>query len=179
MDKYWLNDYSILFKKWYQIIPHKNMSRNEILNSLTRFSIFSILIFIFIKSYTYWFIIPIAIFITSFLLGLGNNDEITYEMKCKKPTGNNPFMNAVYSDNNLPACHDANRQNINKLYEFNLYKNSNDIFGNKNLKMQFYTTPYTTNVNNITKLGNMLYNTNGNCKYNGKRCLQYEDERFH
>ena len=179
MDKLWLNDYLILLKKWYEIIPHKNMSRNEIINSLARFSILSILLFIFIKSNTYWFIIPLSILITSILLGLGNNNEINNEIKCKMPTGNNPYMNALYSDTNLPPCKNINSQDINKLYEFNLYKNSNDIFNNKSLKMQFYTTPYTTNINNITKIGNMLYNTNGNCKYNGKRCLQYEDERFH
>ena len=45
MEDFWLYNYSILFEKWYVIFPHKNMSRNEFLNSLSRFSflvIFSI-----------------------------------------------------------------------------------------------------------------------------------------
>lgn len=190
MEKFYINDYSILIKNWYHIFPNKNMSRNEILNSLTRFGVLAILLFIIIRSNIYWYIIPITSIILSLYLGI-NNDSIKTDQiikntnidkinKCRLPTINNPYMNILSNDSKvkLPAC-EYDKNLVDKYYKFNLYQNSNDIFENKNLERQFYTVPITTIPNDTLEFGKWLYNTNGNCKYDGTRCLQYEDERYH
>lgn len=186
MEDFWLYNYSILFEEWYVIFPHKNMSRNEFLNSLSRFSFLAIFLFTIIKSNFTWFLIPLAILVYSLFLGIDNNqDEIDNykklsEKKCRKPTNNNPYMNILRNeeDINMPAC-EFNKKDVDKKYKFNLYQNSNDLFDVKHLERQFYTMPVTTIPNDIVTFGKWLYGTEGNCKYDGTRCLVYEDERYH
>jgi len=188
MEDFWVNNYKILFDEWYHIFPDKNMSRNKILNSLTRFSIITLIIFYFINSSFAWYIIPLIILICCIFFGFNNkkikleleSDEIDSKNNCRLSTNNNPYMNVLMNDNllDLPACkYDKNI--VDNKYKFNLYQNSNDIFDTKNLERQFYTTPVTTVPNNSIKFANWLYKTNGNCKYDNTKCLQYEDERYH
>lgn len=191
MDEFYVNDYSVLLKNWYHIFPNKNMSRNEVLNSLTRFGILLILLFITINSSKYWYIIPISSIIVSLYVGI-NNDKIKSEgniikntnidklKKCRLPTKSNPYMNVLSYDSKvrLPAC-EYDKKLVDNFYKFNLYQNSNDLFDKRNLERQFYTVPITTIPNDTLEFGKWLYNTNGNCKYDGTRCLQYEDERYH
>ena len=54
MEDFWIYNYSTLWKNKYSIFPKQNMSKNEILNSFTRFSLLLIIIFIFIKSNYFW-----------------------------------------------------------------------------------------------------------------------------
>lgn len=193
MEDFWLYNYNILFKNWNKIFPQKNMSRNEVLNSLTRFSLITMILFFIIKSEFSWYIIPLVIIISSLFLGINNNTNINndddddnkksnidHKKNCRLPTNNNPYMNPLSYDNtlNIPAC-EYNKKDIDSRYKFNLYQNSNDLFDTKNLERQFYTMPVTTVPNDIVTFGKWLYGTNGNCKYDGTRCLQYEDERYH
>lgn len=47
-DKFWLNDPKILFQKdnWYEIIPNKEMTSNENLNTITRLAIYLFIIYL-------------------------------------------------------------------------------------------------------------------------------------
>ena len=91
MDQYWIIQPSIIITKWYEIFPKKNMSRNQIINSLFRFSIILIIIFIAVKSYFLWYFIPLfIIFISTFA---GGEDVKIKEPNCRKSTLNNPYMN--------------------------------------------------------------------------------------
>ncbi len=76
MEDFWLYNYNILFKNWNKIFPQKNMSRNEVLNSLTRFSLITMILFFIIKSEFSWYIIPLVIIISSLFLGINNNTNI-------------------------------------------------------------------------------------------------------
>ena len=188
MEDFYLNNYRVLIDYWYNIVPNKNMSRNEILNSLTRFGIVLIILFYFIKSSLHWYIVPIILICMSLFSGIvkDKNDNMTksevidFKNRCRLPTNNNPYMNVLNMDSDvkLPACR-YDKKLVNDKYKFNLYQNSNDLFDKKNLERQFYTMPVTTIPNDTIEFGKWLYNTNGNCKYDGKRCLQYEDERYH
>lgn len=186
MDDFWLFNLNILFEDWNKIFPKKNMSRNEILNSLTRFSLITFIFFYIINSKLYWYIIPFFILLTTLFLGLDNDIEKNKDKNllvdniknCRLPTNNNPYMNILqYDDSNIPACKYS--KNVDKKYKFNLYQNSKDLFDNKHLERQFYTMPVNTLPNDIVTFGKWLYGTKGNCKYDGTRCLQYEDERYH
>jgi len=174
-----INNYNLLFKEWYKIIPTENMSKNEVLNSLIRFGCILALIFIFIRSNTVWFLFPMFILVSCFLLKIGGNNDESYEITCKKPSFNNPFMNNIYGDKNKKLCENYDRNEIDNLYRYNLYRNINDVFGKHNLKMQFYTKPVTNNVNDTRKAINLLYNTGKTCKYDGVNCLKYKNLKFH
>jgi hypothetical protein len=190
MEDFYIYDYKVLFDNWYNIFPNKNMSRNELFNSLTRFGGLLIILFYIINSTLWWYIIPFVLIIVSLFAGFKDeeiNDENSkkdkqYDIKkrCRLPTNNNPYMNLLVNDSNvdLPAC-EYDKKLVDSKYKFNLYQNSNDLFDKKNLERQFYTMPITTIPNNTIEFGKWLYNTSGNCKYDGTRCLQYEDERYH
>ncbi len=186
MEGFYVYNYKVLIDNWFNIIPNKNMSRNELLNSLTRLGLLLIILFYFINSTLSWYIIPIILILVSLFAGLNEkiskkeNKLIDFKKRCRLPTNNNPYMNVLVNDAevNLPAC-DYDKNLVDDKYKFNLYQNSNDIFDKKNLERQFYTMPVTTIPNDTIEFGNWLYNTNGNCKYDGTRCLQYEDERYH
>ena len=60
-------------------------------------------------------------------------------------------MNVLPTDNRdrKEACTTNDmKENINNKFEFNLYKNIGDVFGNENSQRQFYTMPSTTIPNN-------------------------------
>lgn len=187
MEDFWIYNFNTLFDEWNKIFPQKNMSRNEFLNSLTRFGLITLILFFIINSKFYWYIIPMSIIIGCIIFGLGNNIEhnkkenvkIDHTKNCRLPTNNNPYMNVLRYDDklNIPACEYS--KDVDKKYKFNLYQNSKDLFDNKHLERQFYTMPITTIPNDIVTFGKWLYGTKGNCKYDGTRCLQYEDERYH
>lgn len=188
MEDFWIYNYSTLWKNKYSIFPKQNMSKNEILNSFTRFSLLLIIIFIFIKSNYFWYLIPGFLLIGSFILGLHKdkiikkNNKIDLKKRCRLPIIDNPYMNVLANQSNirLPSCNfNENKDKINKFYKFNLYQNSTDIFDNKHLERQFYTMPITTIPNDTKKFSSWLYKPESTCKSDGERCLQYEDERYH
>lgn len=109
---------------------------------------------------------------------------------CVRPTLNNPFMNVTMDDmlnfkddkivERLPAC-DTNdpviKAEINKMYENNLYKDVNDLFGKFNSQRQFYTMPSTTIPNAQNEFAKWLYLNPKTCKEDQDFCLKYEDIR--
>ena len=176
-EQYWIYDPSILTSEWYQIFPQKNMSRNQIINSLTRFSIILTFVLICLSSKFIWFTIPFSIFFLAIFMG-GIDVDTTNEPSCKEPTMNNPYMNPMlFEKNNSVPCK-YNKDNIDSKYDFNLYKNSYDLFDKYHLERQFYTMPVNTITPNFKRFGQWLYNTDS-CKNDGERCLLYEDERYH
>ena len=170
-----LKHWEILFTKWYNLFPNKKFNKNEIINSLFRFGIILFIIIFSLEGYYYLYIIPLFFCFISIFLGIINEYLIVkhkYVKDCKLPEASNPFVNDLYSSNkkNLPAC--LVSHNIKDyMNKFNLYTNSNDIFKKMNLTRQFYTMPVTQKISNTQELGNWLYKTNGNCKYNLKNCL--------
>ena len=106
-----------------------------------------------------------------------------------KPTKENPFMNVNlldYNDNpnrkseitkDIYIIDKHKKENlesdIEEKFNFNLYRDSGDIFGKKNSQREFYTTPVTTIPNNVEDFANWCYKTGKTCKENnGEQCLQ-------
>ena len=185
MTKFWLDDYKILFKHFYSIFPKKNMNKVEILNAITRFSLISLILFIFISSDKKWFYLPITTIIICIILFLINkNDEKDEnEISCRKPNINNPFMNTLATNDkvDMPSCKYNSEivKESDEKYKFNLYQNMVDLFDNKHTKRQFYTMPTSTIPNKQNEFAEWLYKLDENCKYDGVDCLKYEDIRFH
>ena len=101
---------------------------------------------------------------------------------CKKPTKDNPLMNINIGDDptNNPACihTDEIKEDINSKFNYNLYRDTDDLFERFNSQRQFYTTPNTSVPNDQTKFAEWLYKTPPTCKENSL-CLKYEDTRFY
>lgn len=149
---------------------------NKIFKNLLKYNILIILLlllFNFNKNIIMIFFTNIIIIFLFFQINTKNiNDE-----KCDKNLLKNPYLNNLYfNDNDLDCKVDIKKQN--KLMYYNTIYNKSDIFKKNDIKRQFYTMPNTNNVNNIIDISNLLYNNKYNCKYNNKRCLIYDDERY-
>ena len=112
--------------------------------------------------------------------------------KCTVPTLDNPFMNVTMKDytnvdsktNKLvdrpPAC-DINDPKVKKqmddMFNNNLYKDVNDLFGKFNSQRQFYTMPSTTIPSDRESFQKWLYLNPKTCKEDQDFCLKYEDVR--
>lgn len=186
---FWLNNISVLFDKYKEFYPKKNMTQIEKANSLMRLSIYySILLGIFNLDSS-WLSVSFLLFCLSIFIGTTEN-FISEKKKCTKPSQNNPYMNFTLGDhinnpNKPKACNLTNdirkeqlkhfRKNINGdsvLNKFDLYsKNNND--------RNFYTMPSTTLVNDQDKFAKFLFGDFGKCKSEGIDCLKHRDNRFH
>jgi hypothetical protein len=149
---------------------------NKIFKNLLKYNILIILLlllFNFNKNIIIIFFTNIIIIFLFFKINTKNiNDE-----KCDKNLLKNPYLNNLYfNDNDLDCKVDIKKQN--KLMYYNTIYNKSDIFKKNDIKRQFYTMPNTNNVNNIIDISNLLYNNKYNCKYNNKRCLIYDYERY-
>lgn len=201
-DKFWLEDPKILFRdqRYYVIFPTRSMSKIEILNALTRFCLYLIILFmLFSTSRSYVFIPIIGIIMIIFFYYIQKNDkeDNIHESfcrgdKCNKitvcqtPTKGNPFMNVTMADlmdrpDRPPACVATDKtvkEEIDDNYNYNLFKDVDDVFDRGYSQRQFYTTPSTTIPNDQTTFANWLYKLPETCKENQSNCLKYEDVRF-
>lgn len=114
-----------------------------------------------------------------------NNDDIS--SKCRTPTNNNPFMNPLLneytSDNsNIPhACNvedDQINNDMNVGFNYNLFRNMNDVFDKSNSQRQFFSVPSNSIPNNQRAFADWCFNNNSTCKDDQSKCLRYEDIRF-
>lgn len=112
------------------------------------------------------------------------------ERKCSAPNRNNPFMNFMLSDytddpDKPQACTNINDESNKKIIEdidlnfnYNLYKDIDDLFDKKNSQRQFYTMPNTRNPNDQKSFAEWLYKVPETCKTDQVYCLKHEDLRY-
>jgi Family of unknown function (DUF5762) len=201
-DKFWLDDPKTLINKgnYHRIVPNKSMSKIEILNALTRFFVYlSILYILFARKIEFIYIPVIMILLIVVLYYVQNND--TKDMKreefcrpsgcnpiniCQKPTSGNPFMNVTMADlmdnrERPEGCVSTDKnikQDIDKYFNNNLFRDVDDLFDRNTGQRQFYTTPITTIPNDQDSFAKWLYKLPETCKENQSNCLKYEDIRF-
>ena len=188
-DTFWYDDISILFNydRIDEFFPTTDMSIEEKFNSLVRLSIYiSICLTVYSGNSKYLYIFILSMLLT-FLIYYNMSDNLNENYHSKeyvKPTLNNPFMN-ILPDDYLKR---PNRESLNKLnqyknpsldnyiddkYNYNLYKDADDIFNRNTNQRQFYTMPVTTIPNEQSKLAKWLYSTPPTCKEgNGDQCVK-------
>ena len=200
-DPFWLDNISILFQtdRLTEFIPNNEMTYNEKLNAIVRFSIYlSILLFLLNNNYLVFYI---PIFISLFTYYLKKNkiqtdtesfnnikqqknleyytNDTKKHSRCQKPSYNNPFMNVLQTDYKYrperpKACQidDTIKKEIEEKFDVNLYKDISDIYGKKNSQRQYYTTPSTTIPNDQESFSKWLYGTPPTCKQNNpEQCV--------
>lgn len=188
-DKFWLNNINILFDRYIEFFPTSDQSINEILNSLTRFVIYSgILSFLYTHNINtiYFSIVLIFFIIFVHFYNSESNLEHFSNYNCTEPTYNNPFMNVLLSDynnnpNRPPACqsystltHNGVADDIEEKFSYNLYNDVGSLYGKNNSQRQYYTMPSTTIPNAQTEFAQWLYGDAKSCKDDPFDCVPYE-----
>lgn len=104
---------------------------------------------------------------------------------CRRPTKDNPFMNPPITDfgnGDVPsACNDEDdniKEEVEKKFNVDLYRDVDDLFDIKNSQRQFYTVPNTSIPSDQPSFANWLYNSPTICKENQENCLRYNDLRY-
>ena len=187
-DDFWYEDIMVLFKfnRVTEFFPTDDMTIEEKLNSIARLSIYvSLILSAYCSNSKYLYIAIVTMLLTVMIYTNGSTTitekftDVTYV----KPTLNNPFMNILPDD----YITRPNRDSLNKAnsyintglnnymddkYNYNLYKDADDVFDNNTTQRQFYTMPVTTIPNQQTKFAKWLYATPPTCKEgNGNQCV--------
>jgi hypothetical protein len=124
---------------------------------------------------------------------MDNEDDIGYSLeemrvyeqaRCRKPTKENPFMNASILDFNTanpPRACNADDEDIDNhirlSFHEDMYRNLDDVFNRKNSQRQFFTVHHNT-PNDQEAFARWAYKFPETCKTNQTRCLKYQDLRF-
>jgi hypothetical protein len=105
---------------------------------------------------------------------------------CQLPTPNNPFMNVLVTDytdnpNRAPACaynDDQAKESTEKYFNYNLYKDVEDVWDRRNSQREFVTLPGTTIPNDRDSFMKWCWKTTYVCKDGDlEYCLQNEHMR--
>lgn len=199
-DEIWYRDISMLYlpSRMIDFFPNKCNNLQENLNSIVRLGIYgSVIVSMYKRDTRYlgW----IMVFLL-FSYGVNSNyspqEEHTKETfghlktraKTPKPTINNPFMNPTYLDankNKEPVEHyyqdtekaENTRNEVKEKYNYNLYKDIEDVFDRNNSQRQFYTIPSTTIPNDQEAFSNFLFGGMKSCKEDSNECKPYQDLR--
>jgi hypothetical protein len=106
---------------------------------------------------------------------------------CHRPTRDNPVMNVLINEitdnpNRPPACYHNDpdvREETEKFFNYNLYKNVEDVLDKRNGQRQYFTMPWTTIPNDRDSFMKWCYKTTNVCKDGDlDYCLRYEDMRL-
>ena len=93
----------------------------------------------------------------------------------------NYTVNEILDNPTRSAACDYTDPKVNKELEdhfnFNLYKDIDDLFDKNNSQRQFFTMPFTTIPNDQGSFARWLYSTPVTCKEDQEACLDYEDLR--
>ena len=98
-EQFWYNNLNELIKKDHlsKLIPNKNFTSNENLNTIVRLSILlTLFLVLFTNDINYIVVILSTLIITYFIHGYRENiiiENLEEEMSTVYPTINNPFMN--------------------------------------------------------------------------------------
>ena len=169
----WIDSPGILLtqSKLKEYIPRNDMSYVEKINAITRLVIYSSVLLTILRRDLNMLLIPIfTMAVIYFLIKWGkdipeiaeNFNVVPKQTERYQPTINNPFMNILPGEvsemrpeasTHTPLIKDKMEEKFN----FNLYENTNDVFGSENSRRQFYTMPNTSNPNKQTEFAKWLY----------------------
>jgi len=190
-DVFWFNDFSIIFEKdkLTEFFPSTNMSENEKLNSIIRFSLYITFLLVLYKKNYNLLIIPFIFALITLYIYKFNSIQTNKEKfnqfhdneEDLKPSNDNPFMNTLLTDvgqykEKKEAClHEQVQDEIEDTFNNNLFKDVNDIYSKNNSQRQYFTMPNTNEYGiksgDTVKFANWLYNLgDSSCKEDTSKC---------
>jgi hypothetical protein len=195
-DPIWYQNISILWSRPSEIIPTRDQSDTERVNSIVRLVLYcSIAVSLIRYNYLYAALGGAIIAIISLSFALGKKKERGNESyanirpdtvkrakrACSKSTSNNPFSNATVgalmnNETRAPACSYDDKGEaalIRKNFNNGLYRNLDDVYEVENSQRQFYTMPVTTSAPDTIAFGQFLFGNKETCKENPEKCKPY------
>ena len=185
-----------------EIFPSHNFDMTRKLNALVRLSVyFAIIMYVMNKDKKYVTLPLIVMGITwvihykqrdnrkKDIMKRSINDKLSdlvklndLETECRVPNKNNPFMNPKLTDfgsdkppppRSCPSYNNVGVQRrVEDLFNEDLYRDVNDIFGKNNSQRQFYTVPGSQVPNDQGSFAQWLYGAPPTCKEgNRAACL--------
>ena len=184
-----------------EIFPSKRFDIIRKLNAIVRLALFYTLIMYLLKREQKYLIIPLIVMGITWIVWYKQediqNDKLLKESmndklddlvrindlstECRVPNKDNPFMNPTlpdYGSGNSPpkSCPSYNNKGVQRrveeLFNEDLYRDANDIFGKNNSQRQFYTVPGNKVPNDQGNFAQWLYGTPPTCKEGNKiACL--------
>ena len=185
-----------------EIFPSKRFDIVRKLNAIVRLSfVYSAIMYAYKRERTYLMIPFVTMGVTWFIWSKQSDiakDEIVkrsmsnqmsnlvklndLETECRVPRKDNPFMNPTLSDygNNKPpqpkSCPSYNnvgvQRRVEDLFNEDLYREVQDVFGKNNSQRQFFTVPGNQVPNDQGGFAQWLYGTPPTCKEgNQAACL--------
>ena len=185
-----------------EIFPSKRFDILRKLNAIVRLSIAYTLIMYFLKREQKYLVIPFVTVGITWIIWYKQEDIHTDSVmkesmsdklddlvkindlstECRVPDKENPFMNpnlADFSSDKPPppkSCPSYNnvgvQRRVEELFNEDLYRDVNDIFGKNNSQRQFYTVPGNQVPNDQGSFAQWLYGTPKTCKEgNSIACL--------
>jgi len=183
---------------YYKILPTRDMTLQQKLNSILRFFIYLGILLALIKTNYRYLLLGIITALITIVINMyeekQHKETVTYlEQKnlaivdnkvCARSTKENPFMNLsvadIYLNPEHPQACDVENSEVKKTIAKNFYshvfRDVNDKYSKDSSERQFYTMPCTKIVNDQTEFGNWLYNRGGSCKDgNAEQCWRNID----
>jgi len=205
-DEFWMNDPLILIRpnKILEFVPNNDMNSNEKMNAMVRLSVYIGLISYFLSNDIRMMYIPVLTVILTIFINyptyrniqnfendIKNDENVAVDVDgklCQKPNSTNPFMNVMVTDyadnpNRLPACKlvdgdEKVKEDVERYFDHNLYKDVDDIYNKINSQRQFYTTPNTMVPNDRESFQKWCFGTMNACKSGDQEeCFVYNDIR--
>lgn len=192
-DPIWFKNIKVLFLRPKEIIPSKDQSDAERVNSIVRLVLYCSLAVALIRSNIMYLVLGLAIVvIISLAFALGEKKKKKNESysnlrpttvkrqkkDCSNSTPDNPFSNATVgallgNEGRAPACsYDSPgvAQEIRKNFNKGLFRSLEDVYEVENSQRQFYTTPVTTSAPDTIAFAEFLYGRKDTCKSNPDLC---------
>ena len=178
MSEIWYNNPKILFDNLLEVLPINNISRGRKINSLVRLAFYIFLLIILFNKRTELIGVVIILIMLSVFLGVTEtftSNNIEYK-NCRESTVNNPYMNFIFGDDNVPVCDDESKEKIKSNFDKYIVPDKYNIWGKNTNDRNFYTIPI---INDRMSLGKWCYSDSGKCKTTGKDCLKMRDPTYH
>lgn len=198
-EKIWYQDLSnfLIGKNYNVFFPSSEMTFTAQLNALQRLALyFSVIMYVIKQDANVFFVLGFMSLFTFLLYNLDTKNKVNEKLflesnnlkkdsetgeVCYKPNEMNPFMNVLMSDYSQNtqrprACNVSDptvKQEVNKHFEKNLYRDISDIFQKNSSDRQWVTNPITTIPNDQGKFAEWLYGTGPTCKESsGEQCYR-------
>jgi Ca2+/Na+ antiporter len=115
---------------------------------------------------------------------LDSISTIITNTQCRKPSKDNPFMNNNIEDigkYSPIACNSDDediKSQITEQFNDDLYKNTTNLFEQKNAERQFYTVPVPNGIPDTVKFANWAYKSKRTCKTDQKDCTTHDNFKY-
>lgn len=191
-ERIWFKDPFGLFAddRLVHFVPERNTTLAVQLNALMRFALYSSVVMILFRHYSLAVYIPVGVAVLTYAMYMSNlNDRASEDRAramsqegmtregevCTVPTKSNPFMNVMMQDytqdpSRPPACNISSAATLKQaesLFDDNLYRDVDDVFGRRTSSHAFHSMPNTQIPNDQGAFAQWCYGTGPTFKEGG------------